>query len=192
MDLVNDIINHSTDIIASGGLLAGFFLVFLECFIPALPLCVFVALNINAFGFFIGTLISWIATCLGSFLCYLLFLFLEKKIHYKVLGKKRLSKLKKSIDKFKNIKFSTLVIIISLPFIPSSLVNILCGISRVEKEKYICALLIGKVFCILFWGFIGKSFIESLTDIKSMIYIFITLSIAYIISKIVSKKLNIQ
>ena len=66
MDIVAYIIENSTKYIESGGLLFGFLLVFLECFIPALPLSVFVALNVNAFGFFVGCLISWIATCTGN------------------------------------------------------------------------------------------------------------------------------
>ena len=60
------------------------------------------------------------------------------------------------------------------------------------KEKFVTAILIGKMFEITFWGYIGKSIIDSLTDIKSLIYILFTLVIAYIVSKIVSKKLNIE
>lgn len=61
-----------------------------------------------------------------------------------------------------------------------------------SKEKFITALLIGKVFTVIFWGYIGKSFIESLTDIGSIIFIVVALVVAYIISKIVSKKMNIE
>ena len=170
MEFINYIINHSTELISSGGLIVGFFLVFLECFITALPLCVFVALNINSFGFFIGVLISWLGTCLGSFLCYLLFLFLEKKVHYKILGRKRLSKLKKSVDKFKNIKFTTLVLLITLPFTPSSLINILCGITRVKREKFIIALLSSSTYCLTCSGFSSiKDVINSRSSFSSFI-----------------------
>ena len=62
----------------------------------------------------------------------------------------------------------------------------------VSKEKFISALLIGKVFTVIFWGYIGKSFIESLTDFSSIIYIIVALGIAYVISKIVSRKMNIE
>ena len=88
MDIINTIIEYSTSFISTGGILFGFFIVFIECFIPILPLSVFVALNVNAFGFFIGILISWLATSLGSFLCYLLFTFIEEKVTEKILNKK--------------------------------------------------------------------------------------------------------
>ena len=57
MDIVNTIIDYSTNFMSIGGVPFGFFLVFIESFIPILPLSVFVALNVNAFGFFIGILI---------------------------------------------------------------------------------------------------------------------------------------
>ena len=67
MDFIRYIVDNSTHFVETGGILMGFLLVFIECFIPALPLSVFVALNVNAFGFFLGCFISWIATCTGSF-----------------------------------------------------------------------------------------------------------------------------
>mgnify|MGYP006386898233 FL=1 len=60
-----------------------------------------------------------------------------------------------------------------------------------SKEKFICSLMIGKAFSILFWGYIGMSVIES-TDLKSLIVAGIMLVFAYIISKIVNKKMNIE
>lgn len=192
MDIINFIIEYSTNFISTGGILFGFFLVFIECFIPALPLSVFVALNVNAFGFIIGNIISWIATCSGSVICYFIFKFIGNKIHEKFLGKKLINKIDKGIDKFKKITFSQLVLVVTLPFTPSFLINILCGISNISKEKFISSILIGKMFCILFWGYIGKSFIESFTDIKSIIFISVALVISYIISKIVNKKFNIE
>ena len=61
-----------------------------------------------------------------------------------------------------------------------------------KKEKFFFGLLVGKIFTIIFWGYIGKTLIESLTDVKALIYIGVTLIVAYIISKIVTKKLGIE
>ena len=192
MNIIEYIIENSTKIIEIGGIFTGFFLVFLECFIPALPLSVFVALNINAFGFVVGSLISWIATCLGSYICYKIFYYIGDKITKKSKNKKYIMKIKNNVDKFKKIKFTELVLILTLPFTPSSLINTLCGIINMSDRKFIGAILIGKFFSILFWGYIGKSIIKSVTDLDSFIYIVITFIIAYVISKIVSKKLNIE
>ena len=192
MDVVEYIINYSTEFISSGGIFFGFILVFLECFIPALPLSVFVTLNVKAFGLFLGTFISWIATSLGSFLCFSLFSFLGEKISEKFLNRKMIKKINKAIKKFKKITFSELVLLITLPFTPSFLVNIVSGLSGMSKEKFMLAILIGKVFMIIFWGYLGKSLLDSLTDINSLIYIVVALVIAYVISKIVSRRMNIE
>ena len=72
METVNDIVEYLTLLLQHGGFLCGILLILLESIIPALPLGVFIALNINAFGLIIGITISWLATCLG---CYLSFLF---------------------------------------------------------------------------------------------------------------------
>ncbi|MBR3210902.1 MAG: TVP38/TMEM64 family protein [Bacilli bacterium] len=192
MNAIEYFVGHSTDFISSGGVFVGFFLVFLECFVPALPLCAFVALNVNAFGFLLGVFISWIATCLGSYICYRFFSFVEKKVTQKYMNKKTVQKIKKGIDKFKKIRFTELVLIITLPFTPSFLVNILCGLTRMSQEKFCCALLIGKCFSIIFWGYIGKSLLESLTDMKSIIYILVTLGLAFILSKMINRKMNLE
>ena len=192
MDVVEQIIEFSTSFISSGGLLFGFFIVYIECLIPILPLSVFIALNVNAFGFFIGVLISWIATCLGCVTCYYLYIFLGDKLTKKFITRKTYNKIKDKIDKFRDIKFSELVLVITVPFTPSFLINLLAGLSKMPKEKFFLGLLIGKIFTIIFWGYIGKTLIESLTDIKALIYIGVTLVVAYIISKIVTKKFGIE
>ena len=110
----------------------------------------------------------------------------------KHMRKKIIQKVQKGIDRFQKIKFTELVLIITLPFTPSSLVNIISGLARIPRKKFIFAILIGKFFSIVFWGYIGKSILESLTDLKSLIYIFITLVLAFILSKIVSQKMNLE
>lgn len=192
METIRYIIELSTNMISDGGIIVGFLLVLLESLIPMLPLSVFVAFNVKAYGFIIGCLISWMATCLGSYICYLFFSFLETKFTKKFLNKKIVKKIHKSINKFEKIKFTELVLIITLPFTPSFLVNILSGLTKMRMEKFVAAILIGKTFSIMFWGYIGKSLLESIKDPRSIIFILITLVIAYIISKIISKKLEIE
>lgn len=189
MDIIKYLIDNSTKMVESGGLITGFFLVFIECFIPMLPLSVFVALNVEAFGFIVGCLISWFATCLGSYLCYKFFNWID----FNKLNKfKSIKKVKNNVDKFKKIKLPELVLILTLPFTPSFLINILCGVTKMNSKKFVVSLLIGKFFSILFWGYIGKSIIKSITDLDSLIYIVITLCISYILSKFISRKFNIE
>lgn len=192
MEVVNSFVDFCTNFISQGGILFGFFLIFLESFFPVLPLGVFVALNVNAFGGVLGLGISWVATCLGCFVSYLFFSFLSEKYLYKFLSSKMVEKVNKGIDSFRKISFSNLVLVISLPFTPAFLVNIICGIARVSRKKFLASIFIGKVFMLIFWGYVSKSLIESVTDINTIIIISLMLLVAYVISKIVSKKFDLE
>ena len=192
LQVVNSFVDFCTQFISDGGFLFGFTLVFLESFLPVLPLGVFVALNVNAFGGFFGIILSWTAPCLGCFLSYLLFSFLSEKFLQKLLSPKTLEKVDKAIHKFQEISFSNLVLVVALPFTPAFLINIICGIARVSRRKFLFSIFIGKVFMIVFWGYVSKSLIESITDINTIIIVSLMLVAAYLVSKIVGRKVNLD
>lgn len=192
MEAIQSFVDFCTNFISQGGLFFGFLLVFLESFLPVLPLGVFVALNVNAFGGIIGLLVSWIATCLGCFVSYIIFSFLSENVLHRLLSKKSIHQIEKATKTFRNISFSNLVLIIALPFTPAFLVNIICGISGVSRRKFLFSIFIGKIFMLIFWGYVGKSFIESMTDINAIIIVALLLVIAYVVSKVVSRKVNLD
>lgn len=186
IETINNIISNLVVYLQQYGVLFGCFIVILESIIPALPLGVFIAFNMMAFGNLFGFLISWVSTCFGCCLSYYLF----RKFFSKRLDKyPKLVKTKKTIKK---ISFTNLVLIISLPFSPAFLINIACGISKTRFKKFISAVLLGKLAIVYFWGFISKSFLESITDFKTVCVLLIILVISYVVSKIVNKKLNIE
>ena len=186
---INAAVDFITNIMSNFGIISGIFLIILESILPILPLGAFIALNIIAFGDITGFIISWLSTVLGCMLAFYICRKLKYKYEKKYRKDKKVNKLRNAID---NISISNLVLIISLPFTPAFLINIIAGVSNLPRKKFIAALLIGKVSTISFWGIIGKSFIESMTDLSAIIFIVIALLIAYIVSKIVSKKMHIE
>ena len=192
MDLINAIVEYSTEVISNGGILFGMLLIMVESFIPVLPLSVFIALNTHTFGLLPGILMSWVSTCIGCYISYLIFYYVSNNIIYKYLSKKTRNKIDKAVDKFQNISLANLTVIITLPFTPAFLINILAGVSGMSKKKYIVAVVIGKIFMVSFWGYIGKSFVESMTDISAIIVMSIMIIIAYALSKLIGKNANIE
>ena len=192
MNIINNFITNSTNLILNGGLIISIILIILESFLPILPLGVIVALITNAYGIFLGIIVSWISNCMGCYLVYLIFLNITEKLYNKFLSKKIKEKVNIGIKKINEISLPTLAVIIALPFTPSFLINILSGVSRMNIKKYLVALTIGKIFMISFWAYIGKSFIESMSDFKTIVTISLMLLITYVISKIVSRKINIE
>lgn len=184
-------LNHLLD---SLGIIAPFFSSFsivIESIIPVLPLFVFITFNFYIFGPFLGFLISYSLTVLGCNIAFMLsrkYLKNRAKLIREKFGKKG-NKLKK---RFSSISFSNLVLIMSFPFTPAFLINILSGISDMEHKKFFLASLISKIFMVYFWGYVGTGFIKSINNPTSLIKIIIILVFAFILSKIVSKKYEIE
>ena len=189
-EIVDTFVSNSTTFLNTYGPLAGVFLIILESIIPALPLSVFITLNILAFGNVIGFLISWLSTIVG---CMLSFFFFRKFFRNKLnvlLKKKKYARLKDVMNSINNISFSNLVIIIATPFSPAFLINIAGGLSEIKAEKFFLAIALGKIIMVYFWGYIGTSLLESLTDITILIKIGVLLVLAYYLSKLVEKKVK--
>lgn len=190
MEVVDSFVQLITSCLQQYGIPFGILLIILESIIPALPLGVFIAFNMLAFGGMLGFVISWIATCIGCVLSYFFFSKLFSKYIMKRASKKE--KLDKIVKRMTNINFSKLVLIVALPFTPAFLVNIACGLVKVNFKKFLASILIGKISIVYFWGFVGKSLLQSITDIKTLIIVLLLLLVSYILSKIVSKKLEIE
>lgn len=165
-------------------------LIFLESILPVLPLFVFITIIFLAYGNVLGFIISYILTCLGCLFAFFLcrkFLakFFEKKI-------RKIDKLDSIMKKIDNMSLANLVIILAIPFTPAFVINIAAALSKIDFKKFFIAVIIGKVSLVAFWGFIGTSLVESLKNPKILFIIFIMLLIAYLLSKMVTKKLDIK
>lgn len=190
-EIIDNFIDTMLQSLGVWGPLVGCFFITIESMVPILPLFVFITLNFLAFGNIVGFIISWFFTCVGCSLSFFLF---RKKVQtflYKRLKSKGIIS-KKTMEKITSLKFEQLTTIIAIPFTPAFLVNIACGLSDMSYKKYLGALMIGKVFLVYFWGFVGVGLVESIKNPSYLIKVLIMLAIAYIFSKIINKKLNIM
>lgn len=190
MEVINEVINNLLNLLGTWGALLGCVFILFESMIPILPLSVFITLNFMTFGNIVGFIISWLFTILGCMLSYYIF---KNGVSIKAYNKiKDNDKLNKFVDIVENISFSNLVLLIAIPFTPAFLINIACGICRVDTKKYLFALSLGKISLVYFWGYIGVSLIESLKNPVILIRVGIILIIMYIISLLLSKKLKVK
>lgn len=190
-EMIDTFIDTALQGLGVWGPIVGCFFIVIESMVPILPLFVFITLNFLAFGNILGFIISWVFTCIGCFIAFLLF---RKKVQtwlFKRIKKNGLIS-EHTIEVITNLKFEQLTTIIAIPFTPAFLVNIVAGLSKMSYKKYLGALLIGKMFLVYFWGFVGVSLIESIKNPIYLVRVFVLLLIAYVISRIVSKKFNIE
>ena len=167
----------------------GIFIIILESILPMLPLGLFVAFNVVIFGNVLGFFMSWGATLIGCSLSFFIFRKIRKKINNYI---ERKSKFKNVMENINKISFSNLVIIMAFPFTPAFSINIGAGLSNIPYKKFIMAASIAKVSIVYFWGYIGSTFIESMTDPGVLIKLGIILLIAFLLSKFVTKKFKID
>ena len=183
--------NLMNDIGAFAPILAGL-LIIIESILPILPLALFITINFYYMGSLVGFLVSWILTIVGCYLSYRLCRNKLKSHFDNMLDKtehKKLHRLMRRIDK---LSLEQLTILIAIPFTPAFMVNIAAGLSNMDTKKYLISIIIGKIFLVYFWGFIGTSLIESISNPKVLIEIGIMMLVAFILSKIVNKKYRIE
>ena len=182
LEALNELINNLLNLLGSWGALLGCVFILFESIIPMLPLSLFITLNFMTFGSIIGFIISWIFTVLGCLMSYYLF---KSAVSEKRLNKfKENNTLKKVINVIENMNFTSLVILIAIPFTPAFAVNIAAGICRVPKKKFLLALMLGKISLVYFWGFVGVGLIESLKNPSKLIGVVILIVIVYIRKKL--------
>ena len=187
---INDFIDYLIAAIGVWDPFLGCFLIIIESIVPILPLFTFITLNFLVFGKLLGFIISWVCTILGCLMSFFMFKKGFKNIFERHLRtKKPVDSLMKIMD---TIKFENLVTLIAIPFTPAFAINIAAGLSNMPFKKYFKALLIGKIFLVYFWGFVGTSLVESLKNPMAFVKVVIITILAYAISKIVSKKLKID
>ena len=84
------------------GIVTGFLLPFLDSFISVLPMFAFIIANVNAYGIFLGFLITWLGSVTGS---YIVFLLIRKFGHLKLLKTLRKNKQVKKLTVYMLLKY---------------------------------------------------------------------------------------
>ncbi len=187
---IDSLINSFLTNIGIYGPILGCFCILIESILPMLPLFVFITINFLTFGSILGFLISWVFTVLGCLMSFFLF---RKKIKNWFDRKMKDNKqLKRVMVVVNHVKLEQLTAIIAVPFTPAFLVNIAAGLSKMSVKKFFIALCIGKVFLVLFWGFVGTSLIQSLTHPIAFVKVIVLVLIAFIVSKIINKKFELD
>ena len=190
---INNVYNNLEEFLINAGawtVIISSLLVFLESIFAFLPLCIFINTNIIGAGPILGIILSWIFTTIGSYTVFLLC----RKGFSNLFAKHFMNKpkVKKFMNKVSKLKFSQLVILISIPFTPSFFVNLGLGLSKLSPKKFLYALIIGKIFVVIFWGYIGMKLIECLTNPWALLKVIGMALTAYVIALIVNKKFDID
>ncbi|WP_274648848.1 TVP38/TMEM64 family protein [Paenibacillus humicola] len=128
------------------GPLPGILFPFAEAFLSFLPLIVFVAANANIYGFWLGSLYSWIGVCSGSIVLF----WIARKLGGRLGGwlQRRFPKTERFFNWIGHKGFTPIFLFACFPFSPSVLMNIVSGLSQVPFRTFALAILLGKAVMI--------------------------------------------
>lgn len=165
----------------SFGIFIAFLLPFIEAFIPFLPIILFVIANVNAYGLFLGFIISWIGTVTGNYLVFLILRLISKKPFMKKIVEQR--KVVKFIQWIDEHGFGPLFILLCFPFTPGALVNMVSAFSNISKQVYLIALILSKAIMIFILSFIGADINSFFASPKKSIIVFVIIFVLWIVGK---------
>jgi uncharacterized membrane protein YdjX (TVP38/TMEM64 family) len=168
------------------GPLLGMVLPFIEAFLPFLPLFVFVMANGAAFGLFKGFLYSWIGSSLGSVAVFLVVRrFGNKRFMQKIKRNRQVTRVVLWVERQ---GFGPLFILICFPFSPSSLINIVAGLSKISTQAFFLAVLLGKAVMVFSIAYIGSSLIEFAKHPMKTIIIILCIVFFWLFGKFLEKR----
>ncbi|EIT84526.1 hypothetical protein A374_14390 [Fictibacillus macauensis ZFHKF-1] len=154
----NENIQHLLGQYRDLGFLPGILLPLLEAIIPVIPLVVIVVGNAAAYGFWLGSLYSWIGAVLGSVIVFYAVRKLgQKKFLHFVTKHKKIAKMLGWMERH---GFGTLFLIYCFPFTPSALINVIAGLSRINQKTFVLSVTLGKLVMISIISFIGYDFMN--------------------------------
>jgi uncharacterized membrane protein YdjX (TVP38/TMEM64 family) len=169
------------------GPLPGFLLPFIEAFLPFLPLFVFVIANAAAYGLLEGFLLSWAGASTGAFMVFLIIRRLgNKRLFKKIRHNKQVGKVTSWLERH---GFGPLFLLLCFPFSPSSVINVVAGLSKISLQQFILAVLLGKAVMIFSISFIGSSIMEFAQNPVRTIVVGLCILLFWVIGKYIEKRL---
>lgn len=167
MDLFFEWLNVIRQIIQDNIWLAPLFgvvLPFAEAILPSFPLTVIVAFNLSvfsvAYGTLNGTILTILLSTLGSFLgMFLIFIIIRLTVadyFAKKVKENKFGRIFLNVVEGKNIV--VVLMLMSNPFLPSSILNYALSLTKVKVSKYIMLTISSRLIIILFLVFLGSIF----------------------------------
>ncbi|GAB3060376.1 TVP38/TMEM64 family protein [Virgibacillus ainsalahensis] len=170
------------------GPLPGILLPFIEAFLPFLPLVVFVIGNAAAYGLLEGFLLSWIGATSGAIIVFLIIRRLaNKKWVRKISENKQVKRVTTWVEQH---GFGPLFLLLCFPFSPSSVINVVAGLSRVSIQQFILAVILGKAVMIFSISYIGSSIMEFAQNPVKTIVVVLCILLFWVVGKYIEKTLE--
>lgn len=134
-----------------------------------------------------GFFYSWLGSSLGSIaVFYIIRKFDNNKLVMKIKNNRQVIYVTSWVERH---GFGPLFLLLCFPFSPSSIINVVAGLSNVNKQQFILAVLLGKSVMIFSIAYIGSSIFEFAKNPVRTIVITACIFVFWIFGKYLEKKL---
>ena len=186
MELIQHIYNLVNDYWLLS-VIVGLISVFIESFLPILPLIAIVTANAALFGMYQGLIISWVGSSSGT-IC--LFLLIKKINNKKFASILKNEKVEKAIYWIEEKGFKLLFFAYACPFLPACVITISQGLARRKTIDFISAVVAGKLVMFFIVSYIGNDIKGFITSPLKIVTLILVLAIAWKIGKKLNKDLE--
>lgn len=170
------------------GMLIGFLLTYLEAFLPILPLAAFVVANASAYGLWLGFLLSWAGSVAGAYTVFwLVRKFGNRKVFRFITERKAVQKLIRWVEYH---GFTPLFVLLCFPFTPTSIVNVVAGLSQLKKKHYFFTIMSAKVIQLFVISWIGSDLRALITQPSRTIIVLLLIAALWGGGKYVEKRMH--
>ncbi|MGP4077262.1 TVP38/TMEM64 family protein [Halobacillus sp. K22] len=187
-DQLFDYVIQQLEQLESFGPLPGILLPLLEAFLPILPLVAFVLANSVVYGLFKGFLYSWIGSVVGAICVFLIIRRLGRKRFFRFIT--RHEQVKKVMTWVEEHGFGPLFLLMCFPFSPSSIINVVAGLSNVSRQQFMLAVLLGKSVMIFTIAYVGSSIASFAQNPMKSVIVGICILLFWIAGKYIEKRIQ--
>ncbi|SEP82092.1 TVP38/TMEM64 family protein [Piscibacillus halophilus] len=197
LDEIKDMISDSVvgsfivqllEFYGSFGPIPGLLLPFIEAFFPFLPIIVFILANSIVYGLIFGFLFSWVSASAGAILVFILIRKMEKFRWVRRIKEQK--QVQKITSFFERHGFGPLFLLLSFPFSPSALVNVVAAFTRMSIQQFALAVLLGKAVMIFSVSFVGDSIASFAQNPMKTIIVGVAIGLFWLIGKFIEKKIQ--
>lgn len=186
MDFIQNIYNIVNDYWLLS-IMVGLTSVFIESFLPILPLVAIVTANAALFGMYPGLIISWIGSTSGTICLFLLVKKIGNKKFIKILKNE---KVEKAIDWVEEKGFKLLFLAYACPFLPACVITISQGLAKRHTTDFISAVVAGKLVMFFIVSYIGNDIMGFITNPLKVVTLLLIIFLAWNIGKKLNKDLD--
>lgn len=185
MKQVQDLLQHYSNM----GPLPGMLFPFLEALFPVLPLMVFIMANSAAYGLWYGFLLSWLGVSIGAMTVFWFVRLFGKRVGCYI--QKKVTGIERIFELIETKGFTTIFILFCIPFLPSSLVLLTAGLSRIKFASFIIPALAGRTVLVIILAFIGNDWLKFIHQPWRIIVVLFTMWVLWYFAKKIEKRLSI-